>query len=320
MITDAALADCARCRTPLEDGDLRCAVCALPAPLPPPRLVGEGAQVLRCTECNAAVSYAPAVKAPHCAFCGAVMAIEQVADPIEAARRRVPFAVERDAAIATLRGWLAKRGWLAPKELHREAVFESLVPVSWASWVVDARASVAWTADSDQGAKKSAWAPHSGQVDLSFERMVVPATRGLTVVEANLLGPYYDLSTAVDAAAEGEHAVEGFEAQRSAARAQVHVAMERVAKTRVERHIPGRRFRNIHVACRVVGLTTDRVALPAWVLSYRYRGTPYRAIVHGQRRDIVFGQSPIDWTKLALVALGVAAAVAVLLLVLVGLR
>ena len=85
----------------------------------------------------------------------------------------------------------------------------------------------------------------------------------------------------------------------------------------VEPHIPGRRFRNIRVSCLVEQLSTDRVALPAWVVSYRYRDRPYRAVVHGQRPEVVFGDSPIDWGKvlrLVLAVLALAAVIAALVL------
>jgi hypothetical protein len=111
--------------------------------------------------------------------------------------------------------------------------------------------------------------------------------------------------------------IESFDAQRSAARSVVQRAIEATAKTRVEQYIPGRRFRNVHVACLLEAQTTDRVALPAWVMAYRYRGAPYRAIVHGQRPDVVFGTAPKDWRKImAVVLVSVAAAVAIALLVL----
>ncbi len=304
---------CSRCRTPLELGDLRCAVCALPAPLPPPRVVGEAAKIVRCTECNAAVAFSPDVQAPRCAFCGAVTAVEQPVDPVEVATLAVPFAVGRDEATAALRGWLGKRGWFAPATLTADAVVESLVPIQWASWIVNANAKVAWTADSDAGSRRAAWAPHAGVVQLDFGNLCVPASRGLDHQECTLLVPYYDLGR-VGAVPSGAAAagvvVEGFEAQRSAARKHVHDAIDAVAKVRVQPQIPGTRFRNIRVACQVERLSTDRVALPAWVMAYRFHDRVYRAIVHGQRREIVFGTSPKDARKIALVVVAIAAAIA----------
>jgi len=301
---------CTRCATALEDGDLRCAICAFPAPAAV--WVSGGpvhAQVLRCGECGAAVAFSAEAQAPRCGFCGHAMTIEQPVDPVEAAQLRLPFAVDRATAEAALRGWLARRNWFAPPALSSEAVLESLTPLSWAAWLVNAEARVTWTADSDAGALRSAWAPHAGEVSLGFHNIIVPASRGLREAECRLLIPYYELGRVVGidralGAGEVGSTIESFDAQRSAARRYVQDAIEATAKVRVQPQIPGQRYRNVHVACLLERQTTDRIALPAWVLAYRYRGAPYRAIVHGQRAEVVFGKSPIDWTKVGkLVAL-----------------
>ncbi len=313
---------CTRCETALEDGDLRCAICALPVPAVAPAEPSPHAQVLRCHDCGAAVAFSAAARAPRCGFCGATMTIEQPIDPVETARLRLRFTVDRHVAEAALRGWLARRGMFAPAALSEDAVLESLTPLAWAAWLVDAEARVTWVADSDAGAQRSAWAPHAGQDALAFRDIVVPATRGLRPSECRRLLPYYELArpVAIDAplaAGEVEATVEQFEAQRSAARRSVQEAIEATARVRIQPRIPGRRHRNIRVACLVERQTTERIVLPAWILAYRYRGRPYRAIVHGQRRDIIFGRSPLDLAKLARLAAVlalVAAAIALLVL------
>jgi len=308
--------DCARCASPLEEGDLRCAVCALTIADEAIPAVDARARVLRCTVCGAAIEFDPRRQAPACVFCRSVMEIEQPHDPVEAARTYVPFAIDRAAATTTLRQWLAKRGWLAPATLHDEAVLESLTAVYWPAWVVSAKAQVTWTADSDHGARRSAWAPHAGELPLTFDRIIVTASRGLATHEAHALAPFYDLASA-QPVEWSNVSVESFDAQRSAARAAIHAAVEQRARTAVEQHIPGQRYRNVHVACLVERLTTDRVALPAWVLAYRFRGKLYRAVVHGSRPAIVVGRAPIDWPKLvriAAVVLAVAAIIAAIVL------
>lgn len=309
----APLAPCVRCHSPIEEGDLRCAICALAVPMAArPIEASPQAQVLRCTECAAAVAFSAEDQAPRCAFCGATMKIEQPVDPIETARLRIPFTVDRATAEDALRGWLGKRGWTAPKALRDEAVFESLTPLGWAGWVVQARAAVTWTADSNEGRIHADWAPHSGEVVLDFHGICVPATRGLTPAECERLIPHYNMARAVpiDQRGPGEPAVlESFDAQRSYARVVAQRAIERFASSEVESHIPGTRFRNINVACLIQRQTTERVALPAWVLAYRYRGAPYRAIVHGETPQIVFGDAPTDWTKVMLVLLAVVAGI-----------
>jgi hypothetical protein len=311
--TALAIASCTRCNAAVEEGDLRCPICAFPVPAPRTALApANRAQILRCTECAAAVAYSAEAQAPLCAFCGAKMKVEVPVDPIEVARVRVPFRVNRDEATAALRGWLGKRGWFAPKTLKDEAVLDSIHPLCWAGWIVNATALVTWAADSDADSQRSAWAPHAGQVSMSFDNIVVPASRGLDHEECRLLIPYYDLRHAIPVDRpvgnndhdEVEATIESFDAQRSAARRQVQEAIELTAKVRVEEYIPGRRFRNVHAACLLEGQKTERVALPAWVLVYRYHDTPYRAIVHGQRPEVVFGSSPKDWVKIAFVVIG----------------
>jgi hypothetical protein len=319
-VSEAALAEtesCARCDSPLEEGDLRCAVCALPAPLQP-RTAIPGAKVLRCTGCGAAIAFDANHEAPACAFCRAVLEVEQPVDPIEVARLRVPFSVDRDAATVALRGWLRTRGWFAPKQLHDEATLESIAPLGWAAWIVNAKAEVAWACDSDEGARRSAWAPHAGRLTLELGDLAIPASRGLTDDECAALVPYYDLKKATSTPAD--EVVEAFDAQRSAARKQIQRAIERVARTHVQQVAPGRRFRNVHVACLLERQTTERVALPAWVLAYRYRGAPYRAIVHGQRADVVVGNSPVDWGKVAKLVAGALAVAATIIAIVLALR
>lgn len=317
---------CTRCETALEDGDLRCSICALPVPAAP-RIADARpyAQVLRCRECGAVVAFSGVAQAPRCGFCGATMAIEQPVDPIEAARLRLPFTVDRDTAAAALRGWLAGRGWFAPRALSSDAVLESLTPLSWAAWLVNAEALVTWAADSDAGAHRSAWAPHAGEVPLEFRNIVVPASRGLRAAECRHLIPYYDVTLAVPvdrplALGEVASTIESFDAQRSAARKYVQDSIEATAKVRIEPRIPGRRFRNVHVGCLVERQTTERIALPAWVLAYRYRGNPYRAIVHGQRPEIVFGRSPLDWFKVGTLAAILAVIAAIIIAIAIATR
>jgi hypothetical protein len=321
-VVKAAGSGCTRCGTPIEDGDLRCCVCALPVPSASQAIDKARAQILRCTECGAAIAFDANKGAPSCAFCGATMTIEQPSDPIEVATRRIPFSVERSTAESQLRRWLGSRGFFAPKALRDEAVFESLKPLYWAAWIVDTQAAVSWTADSDAGSHRSDWAPHAGVVSMEFDNLVVPASRGLRLEECIALVSSYDVGRAVPvdaqrSAIDGDAVIESFDAQRSAARQQVTSAIESTAASRVTREIPGSRYRNLNVACLLERLTTDRMALPAWVLAYRYRGSPYRAVVHGQDEQLVFGSSPTDWMKVVLVVGGILAAIAVVIAVIV---
>lgn len=113
---------------------------------------------------------------------------------------------------------------------------------------------------------------------------------------------------------DDDPAVEQFELQRSAARQSVLLGIERDAAAKLQQGtIPGSRFRHVKASALLEGLTTRRLALPAWVSSYRYRDKVDRAVVHGQDGQLVIGSSPLSWAKIAVVALGGAAVVGLII-------
>jgi hypothetical protein len=152
-------------------------------------------------------------------------------------------------------------------------------------------------------------------VDLTFQDILVSASRGLTEAECGRLAERYSLAGAEAAPRGPEDAqVERFDVKRSGARRQIVSAVEERALAEVVRGcIPGRRFRNVHVAVVLSSLDTGRYALPAYVLAYRYRETLYRVVVHGQDAACVLGKAPVSAAKVALVV----GAVLLVLLVLV---
>src|SRR5262249_6245541 len=100
----------------------------------------------------------------------------------------------------------------------------------------------------------------------------------------------------------------------SAARKRVLAEADELVKEHLRQGIiPGARFRKVSVSLLLQELITKRLALPTYVLAYRYRGNLYRALVHGQNRNIVLGSVPISWGKVALVF-----ATAIFVLALIG--
>lgn len=156
---------------------------------------------------------------------------------------------------------------------------------------------------------------------MPFRNLLVSASRGLSLDEARELGPYTQLGNAVPAkgaqlASMGppNTTLEQFDTQRSAARAIISDAIEATSvQTLKTGYIPGTRFRNVNVSVLLHALETRRVALPSYVLAYRYNNKSYRAVIHGQDASCVTGKSPIAWGKVALVA-GIVLAVVLIVL------
>lgn len=308
---------CARCFSAIEPGDLRCPVCFLAVPdkrtpeQPLPRV-----QALRCGSCGAAMEYSARSQAPICAFCGGVLKLEEFVDPEERIEKRLPFTVDGAQASQIYKQWIARQGFFRPFNLAAKTRLESLRAVWWTGWVVDARALATWTADSDFGAQKAKWAPHAGETQSEFNDLVIPATRGLTGEECARLIATYDLTGAAEDVNEPgrDVEVERFETPRSVARATIVGTIKRLMGARIQNgEIPGRRFRNLQSSIHLRRLVTRRVAFPAYVIAYRYRGRVYRTVISGQDPACVIGEAPRSIGKLilavilGLVALGTAA-------------
>lgn len=298
--------NCERCEARIEHGDLRCAVCALAVPVDESAVVREALKVFRCKGCGAATSWSAEKKALSCAFCGDEVALEQIEDPMEQTDRWVPFAVDAGKAKSALTKWQKSLGFFRPSDLAQMSTVDALKPLWWPAWIFDARARATWAADSDAGSGRSSWAPHAGDAELSFERILVGASRGLTHDEMNGLADAYDLGPALPERSGGtgsrapdDVVEETFDTQRSAAREKVAHACHNVAQERIEKgHIPGHRYRNVHVSLVLSDLVTRRVALPAWVLAYRYKGKKFRVVVHGQTDARVLGKAPWSFWKI----------------------
>lgn len=307
---------CTRCESPLERGDLRCALCGLPTPAEREPGVEEAvARVLRCHGCAAAVAYDAELQAPRCGFCGSVMEVETPEDPIEQAEAFVPFRVTSRQARVALERWLGTRGFFCPKDLRQQSSLHALEPLWWVGWMFDADVRMSWAADSDAGARRSRWAPHAGHADLSLRRVVVPASRGLTDAECRALVPAYDVA---DVGSEPEGAsshttVEQFTLQRSSARRVLSSALRRAAAEHAVPMIPGSTHRKLHVAVLPTRVRTRRFAFPAYVLAYRYRERLYRAIVHGQDPSVVIGRAPLSIARIVGVVAGILGIVALIM-------
>ena len=304
-----ALPPCIRCQSPLEAGDLRCAICGGKTPLEVSHRDEVVADVLRCEVCDAAVEYDARLQGVKCAFCDSLMRLERVEDPVEQTEAWLPFSVTQTQAEQTLKRWLGNQGFFAPSDLKDAARLHELRPLFWVGWTFEARALVSWTADSDADAGRSAWAPHSGQTHMDFDRIVVSASRGLSDREAYGLVPHYNLATAGAKPAASDGATfEQFDVQRSQARQRILDAVDSVGARMLQQqgHIPGRKYRNVKIAALLEGLTTRRLGFPAYVMAYRYNDKLFRAVVCGQDASRILGKAPKSLAKIVLVVVFVA--------------
>jgi len=228
----------------------------------------------------------------------------------------LPLTVSEDQARHALRAWLGTRGWFCPSDLSSSARLTELKPLWWVAWTFDATALVSWTVDSNAGAGRSAWAPHSGQNEIQLDDVLVSASRGLTDRETDAITPGMRLASKREQpeGAASDATLEQFDLQRSQARQYLTGAIERIAMGQVrERFAPGTQFRNVNVSLVLRGLVTHRLSLPAYVLAYRYKKKLYRVVICGQDASLVVGNAPKSLLKMLAVGLIIAFAIVLML-------
>ncbi|MFL5345955.1 MAG: zinc ribbon domain-containing protein [Hyalangium sp.] len=311
-------AQCQRCHSRLEAEDLRCPVCALPTPRVARTVDRERARLIRCSHCGAAMAYSVEAQAPKCAYCASEMRLETQEDPIDQADRFVPFEVGPDQAHEALAAFLGTGGFFRPKDLASRSALDSMRPLWWPGWNLNATVQATWTADTNVGAHRSNWAPHSGETQLVLDSILVSASRGLTLKETEKLSSHYELSKAKpEPDGPPKAQVELFDVTRSGARRQILAAVENMAREHIAKaDLPGSRHRNLRVAVVLSGLDTSHYALPAYVLAYRFKKKLYRVVVHGQDARCVLGEKPLSWAKVAVTVLLVLAVLVLVALVL----
>jgi hypothetical protein len=185
-------------------------------------------------------------------------------------------------------------------------------------WTFDAATDSYWTADAGYyytvtvGSGKNRrtetrirWEPASGQLQLFFDDVPVPASRGVDPTLARNIEPYptaeltpYDPSYLSGFLAE-ENAIDLPEALESAKQ-----RMRNDIHTACAREVPGDTQRNLQVQTTFSALAYKNALLPLWIAAYDYKGRPYRFLVNGVTGKCT-GTAPWSWIKVTLTVLSV---------------
>jgi hypothetical protein len=292
------------------------------AALRAPRNVGWGAErkVIVCKRCGAHTTLEPHVAASHCAFCGTTAVVEAPADAnVVRPEGLVPFRITRQVALESFRKWLHSL-WLRPNDLKSSTRVESLQGAYIPFWTFDSATHSSWTAEAGyyyyvdvqvretgqtvtRREQRVRWEFASGQLELFFDDVPVPASRGADIALCQQIEPYptaeltpYDPSYLSGFLAE-ENAIDLPEALESAKE-----RMRSEARTACANEVPGDTQRNLQVETTFSALAYKNALLPLWIAAYDYKGKPYRFLVNGATGK-VSGTAPWSWVKITFLVL-----------------
>lgn len=298
------------------------------AALRTPRDLGWGAErkVVICKRCGAHTTLDPHIASSSCAFCGTTAVVEAPPNAnVVRPEGLLPFRITRDSALQSFRKWQNSL-WLRPNDLKSSSRMTTLQGAYIPFWTFDAATHSHWTAEAgyyyyvDVGSgsnrrreRRVRWEPAAGEVEMFFDDVPVPASRGVDTTLCKSIEPYptaeltpYDPSYLSGFLAE-ENAIDLPEALESAKQ-----RMRNELYNVCAREVPGDTHRYLKVETVFSALAYKNALLPVWIAAYDYRGKPYRFLANGVTGKCT-GTAPWSWIK---VTLAILAALTVLLIVL----
>ncbi len=311
---------CTVCGALIDEEDLFCANCGTEAPSREGEHVQDASSTATrsflCQGCGASMSYDASAQTLRCPFCGSERLTKQPDGKTLAARRIVPFAVDRSQATGILRSWLGKGFW-RPGDLAVAAAVTKMTAVYVPYWIFRAETATFWTADTSHtpAGARGDWYPLFGEHRGSYSGLLVGASGVLTPQETSSICPF-DLAQAAPAAdVDTENMiVEQFSVQRKYARPLARQSLESLEQQACQSQVPGN-CRNLKVNVRLEGMSSEPVPLPVWIVAYQYREKVYRFLINGQTGRAT-GRAPTSWKK---VSVAVAIVVFMVLLLFLGL-
>jgi predicted RNA-binding Zn-ribbon protein involved in translation (DUF1610 family) len=292
------------------------------AALRAPRDLGWGAErkVIACKRCGAHTTIEPHVAATSCAFCGTSSVVEAPPNAnVVRPEGLLPFRITQESALQSFRQWLHGL-WLRPNDLKRSARVTGVRGAYIPFWTFDAATFSHWQAEAghyyyvtvqvrengrtvNRQEQRVRWEPASGTLQLFFDDVAVPASRGIDSAIARRIEPFptaeltpYDPQYLSGFLAE-ENAVDLPEALETAKQ-----RMHGEIRGACSREVPGDTQRNLTVQTTFSALAYKNCLLPIWIAAYDYHGTPYRYLVNGVTGKCD-GTAPWSWVKITFLVL-----------------
>jgi len=295
---------------------------------------------VKCNVCGAESQLPPDETADKCPFCGS--AIVATAGSTKAIKPGclLPFYIKKEQAVGSFRQWLAGR-WFAPNGLAQRADNEAIRGIYLPAWTYDCQTNSSYTGERGDDywdtetytemengrpvtrtrqVRKTRWWPVSGDVDNSFDDILVVATQALQEKYVDALEPW-DLKDVIpysDEYLSGFVAqsyqidlVHGFEEARQ--------IMDGTIRQSICQDIGGDHQRIFSVSTRYDGITYKHLLLPVWVSAYRYQEKTYHFLVNARTGEVQ-GERPYSAIKIALAVIFAVVIVLILVALFVGQR
>ena len=267
---------------------------------------------VKCQSCQAISVFDPSRVGQRCEFCGSSQLVpyEQVKEPFSP-ESLLPFAIQESKARDLLRAWYGRQ-WLAPNNLAKLALTDTIRGIYLPYWTFDAQVHARWTADSGRyyyvtvngkREQRVEWTPAAGELDHFFDDELVAASTG---VGAGLLRRLEPFPTGqlipYDPGYLAGWTVERYQIDLVNAATRSRAVMEAKTRQLCSSAVPGDTQRNLEVEATFSDQKFKHILVPVWLLTYTYGATVYQVAANGVTGKIA-GDRPWSWIKIALLIL-----------------
>lgn len=267
---------------------------------------------VRCQSCQAISVFDPERVGQRCEFCGSAQLVpyEQIKEPFSP-ESLLPFAVDEGRARDLVRAWYSRQ-WLAPNNLAKRALTDTVHGIYVPYWTFDAKVHATWSAESGtyyyesvggKRTQKVRWSYASGELNHAFDDELVAASTG---VSATLLRRIEPFPTAAlipyDPGYLAGWTVERYQIDLVNAAARSRAAMDEKVRQLCAADVPGDTHRNLQVASTYSDQRFKHILLPVWLLTFTYGQKAYQVVANGATGTIA-GERPWSWIKIALLIL-----------------
>lgn len=267
---------------------------------------------VKCQSCHAISVFDPDKVGKRCDFCGsaALVAYEDVKDAFRP-ESLLPLKISEVRARELIRAWYGRQ-WLAPNNLNKQALTDTVHAVYLPYWTFDAQVEARWTAESGvyyyTGSGKNRqrhtrWSPASGDIAHFFDDELVCASTGMQSGMLRQVEPFPTTELVpYDAGYLAGWTVERYQIDLVAAAEHSRQIMDGKLRQMCAQQIPGDTYRNLQVYPDFSGQTFKHILAPVWLLTYVYGKTSYQVVINGVTGTMA-GSRPWSWIKITLLVI-----------------
>jgi DNA-directed RNA polymerase subunit RPC12/RpoP len=264
---------------------------------------------VKCQSCQAISVFDPDRVGQRCEFCGSSQLVpyEQVKDPFSP-ESLLPFAIQESQARDLVRAWYGRQ-WLAPNNLRKKALTDTVRGIYLPYWTFDAQVHARWTADSGRyyyvtvdgkRQQRVEWTPASGALDHFFDDELVAASTGVAAGLLRRLEPFpTGQLIPYDPGYLAGWTVERYQIDLVNAAARSREIMEGKIRQLCSAAVPGDTQRNLDVQSTFSDQKFKHILVPVWLLTYTYGARVYQLAANGVTGKMA-GERPWSWIKIVL--------------------